>query len=169
MAVRSPIRKDYQPGNAVRDSAPPRARRRLGARYISPKRPETVARLRCSDKTSPHPSDGCLDTLRSVWGLLWGICSYHPLIPVFSDRRNPATSPQLTGNPRPRVRSHNPEVGGSNPSPATTSSPRNRSVPGAWFSRVLPTPRAGTNDARAVCFGSRDPAYNGRQGEARTP
>jgi len=44
--------------------------------------------------------------------------------------------PAMLRNPRPRVHAHHPEVGGSNPSPATNvlnnRSPRNRKVPGAW-------------------------------------
>ena len=54
-----------------------------------------------------------------VWGLLWGICSNEPYPAQTRFEANSATSQEHCETPAPRFRAHNPEVGGSNPSPAT--------------------------------------------------
>ena len=74
-------------------------------------------------RPSPTPIERQLADLQytplRVWGLLWGICTNepHPAQTLF--RPNSATSLEHYENPDPPVRAHNPEVGGSNPSPAT--------------------------------------------------
>jgi len=53
-------------------------------------------------------------------GTLWGICSNEPYPAQVEMDPKSATSLQTRRIRDPRFRSHNPEVGGSNPSPATT-------------------------------------------------